>query len=421
MQQATRKIIVVEDNRAINEMMSSSLRQELGLDVISAFTMAEAKDIVEKAPKSFFLSILDLNLPDAHHGEIVDYMMEKNIPSIVLTGNQNEDLQQEFLNKGIIEFAHKGNPNDINYVIELARRLLENFNRKVLVVDDSDVARMLLVALLEKQNLKVLEAINGVQALKLLKLHKDISLVVTDYNMPKMDGMELIYNIRKEIPRDELAIIGISSTNDNIVSVKLLKSGANDFISRPFSHEEFNCRINQNIDAIANYKKLKDASIKDFLTKLFNRKYIFETGSKLFNNAQRGNLKLTTAMIDIDYFKKVNDTYGHHIGDLALKHISALLSKDLREGDILARMGGEEFCVLCINLDAKNAAMVFERIRKTVADTPLVVDDLTLPITISIGYTLTLNDSLDKMISDADTALYQAKETGRNKVSLFSE
>lgn len=419
MQHIIRKIIIVEDNRAINEVMAANLHQALDIEVISTFTMAEAQKAVDESPKSFFLSILDLNLPDAPNGEIVDLMMKKNIPSIVLTSNQDKEVQKEAISKGVIEFANKGNPNEIRYIVELARRLLENFERKVLVVDDSDVARMLLVALLEKQNLQVLEAVNGVQALKILKVHKDISLVVTDYNMPQMDGMELIYNIRKEIPRDELAVIGISSTNDNIVSVKLLKSGANDFIARPFSHEEFNCRINQNIDAIANYKKLKEASIKDFLTRLFNRKYVFEAGEKLFNNARRDNINLTTAMIDIDHFKDVNDTYGHHTGDLALKHIADLLKQDLRDGDILARMGGEEFCVLCINLDKKNATMVFERVRQKIVDNPLVIGDLSIPITVSIGYNPLLGASLDKMIDNADKALYQAKESGRNKVVTF--
>lgn len=240
MKPIVRKIIIVEDNRAINEMMAASLHQELDIEVISTFTMTEAQKAIEESPKLFFLAILDLNLPDAPNGEIVDFMMKKNIPSIVLTGNQDKEVQKEVLNKGIIDFANKSNPNEIRYIIELARRLLENFERKVLVVDDSDVARMLLVALLEKQNLQVLEAIDGEQALKVLTAHKDISLVVTDYNMPKMDGVELIYSIRKERSRDEVAIIGISSTNDNIVSVKFLKSGANDFIARPFSHEEFN-------------------------------------------------------------------------------------------------------------------------------------------------------------------------------------
>jgi len=415
-----KKILVVEDSRVINDMLVSSLKQQLNIDVEAAFTMAEAKDIVEQNSKPYFLAILDLNLPDAPNGEIIDYILEKKIPCIVLTGNRSENISNTVLNKGALDFINKGNLNEIQYVIDSARRLYENFHRKVLAVDDSEVSLMLLTTLLERQNLKVLEAKDGVQALKLLKVHKDISLVVTDYNMPKMDGMELIYNIRKEYSREEMAVIGISSTDDNSVTVKLLKSGANDFIARPFAHEEFNCRINQNIDAIVNYKKLKEATIKDFLTGLYNRKYIFETGAKLFNNARRDNIKLTTAMIDIDFFKKINDTHGHHIGDLALKHVSSLLFDALRDGDILARMGGEEFCILCINLDEDNALGLFERIRKKIMDNPLETKDLSIPITISIGYTSTLGESLDQMINDSDAALYDAKETGRNKVSAFS-
>ncbi|MDH5391918.1 MAG: diguanylate cyclase [Gammaproteobacteria bacterium] len=421
MSKKSKKIIVVEDNRAINAMLVDSLKNELGIEIATATTLAESKVIVEKNPKSLFLAILDLNLPDAPKGEVVDYMLENSIPSIVLTANTDDCIQSTFVNKGVIDYVNKSNLNEIQYVVDTARRLYENFDRKALVVDDSDVSRMLLATLLEKQNLKVLEAINGVQALKLLKIHKDISLVITDYNMPKMDGMELIYNIRKDHSRDELAVIGISSTDDNIVSVKLLKSGANDFISRPFAHEEFNCRINQNIDAITNYKKVRDASIKDYLTDLYNRKYMFETGTKLFHNAKRDNIKLTAAMIDIDHFKRVNDTHGHHVGDLALKHVSSILTEELRDGDILARMGGEEFCILCINLETASAAIVFERARKAIEENPLALEDLDIAITISIGYTSDLVDSLDQMINNADSALYDAKHTGRNKVVSFSK
>jgi len=418
----SKKILVVEDSRSINNMLVSKISQQLEIEVLSAFDMAEAKKLVNTPAdaKQVFLAILDLNLPDAPHGEIVDYILEKNIPAIVLTSNRNDDTLNDILNKGVIDIVNKGNLNEIQYVIDSAHRLFENHDRKVLAVDDSEVSLMLLTSLLEKLNFKVLEAKDGVQALKLLKVHPDISLVVTDYNMPKMDGMELIYNIRKEYTRDELSVIGISSTDDHKVSVKLLKSGANDFLSRPFAHEEFNCRINQNIDAIANYKKLKDATIKDFLTGLYNRKYIFETGAKLYNNAVRDNINLTTAMLDIDHFKKINDTHGHHIGDLALKHVADLLHDSLRDGDILSRMGGEEFCIFCINLDKKNAAGLFERIRKTIEDNPLQYEDLTINITISIGYSAELSDSLEHMINDADKALYEAKESGRNKVAIFS-
>jgi len=145
---------------------------------------------------------------------------------------------------------------------------------------------------------------------------------------------------------------------------------------------------------------------------------LFDTGKKLFQNAQRKNIKLSAAMIDIDLFKRVNDTYGHQVGDLALIHIADILKQELREGDILARMGGEEFCVLCVNLELNNAEVVFERIRKTIEESPLLYNDLSLPITVSIGYNDLLEDSLDHLIDLADNALYKAKEGGRNKVVM---
>lgn len=418
-----KKILVVEDSRSINDLLVTQLEQRLKIEIVSAFTMAQAQEILkdEKQCKQFFLSILDLNLPDAPDGEIVDFVMGKDIPCIILTSNRNEVFLDSILNKGAIDILNKSNRNEIQYVLESAERLFDNFNRKVLAVDDSDVSLMLLTTLLEKQNLKVLQAKDGTQALKLLNLHKDICMVVTDYNMPKMDGVELIYNIRRDYTRDELSIIGISSTDDKKVSVRLLKSGANDFISRPFSHEEFNCRINQNIDAINNYKKLREATIKDFLTGLYNRKYIFETGDKLFNNAVRENIKLTTAMIDIDHFKKINDNHGHNIGDLALKHVADLIKDSIREGDILARMGGEEFCIFCINLDKANASGLFERIRKEVETNPLQFEDLLIPVTVSVGFSSVIATSLENMINDADNALYDAKNLGRNRVVCFDD
>ena len=414
------KVLVVEDSQAINALLSHSIHDQLDIDVESATTMQQAKDILKSQADPFFVAILDLNLPDAPDGEIVDFILAQNIPVIVLTGTLNIEISNNLILKGVIDYIVKRNLNEIQYVIDTVERLKLNINRKALIVDDSISSRLMTRSLLEKQFLNVIEAIDGKDGLLKLKENSDISLIVTDYNMPNMDGLEFISKVREKYSRHDLPIIGISASQSPDTSVKLLKSGANDFISRPFQHEEFYCRINQNLDSAFHFKKLHDASNKDFLTGLFNRKYIFETGNKLFDNARRKNITLAAAMLDIDFFKKINDTHGHHVGDLALKHISAILNKQLREGDILARMGGEEFCILCVNIDEKNAEKLFERIRVAIMDNPLITDKATIKITVSTGYCLELEDSLDKMISNADAALYHAKENGRNKVHLFS-
>ena len=420
MQLSGNKVLVVEDSRAINSLLTHSIISQLDIPVESAATMAQAKLLIEKAPDDFFIAILDLNLPDAPDGEIVNYVMDQNIPVIVLTGSINDQINNKLISKGVIDYVVKRNLNEIQYVIDTVERLKSNFNNKVLVVDDSKTSRQMTRALLENQFLTVIEAVDGKDGIDKLNEHKDITLVVTDYNMPNMNGMEFISKIRETHSRHDMAIIGISASTSNDTSIKLLKSGANDFISRPFQYEEFYCRVNQNIDSITHYRKILDAATKDFLTGLFNRKYIFETGNKLFDNARRKNVTISVAMLDIDFFKKINDTYGHHIGDLALKHIAAILSQQLREGDILARMGGEEFCILCVNANETDSKNLFERIRQAIESEPLVTNDITINITVSIGYCIELEDSLDKMINNADAALYTAKETGRNKIHCYN-
>lgn len=413
------KVLIVEDSRAINELLTSNIREVLHIDVESAATFKEAKQILEANSDQIFVAVLDLNLPDAPDGEIVEYVLSKGVPPIILTGNISDDLHDDMIEKPIIDYVVKLNLNEIDYVINTVKRLRENMGRKVLVVDDSKSSRRLLQSLLQRQYLDVYEACDGEQALKVLAEHNDILLIITDFNMPVMNGPELIAKVREKYSRNEISIIGISSTGTGVISVKLLKSGANDFISRPFLHEEFYCRVNQNIDSVVSYTALKDSADRDFLTGIFNRKYLFSAGEKLFQNATRKNITLMAAMIDIDFFKKINDVHGHHVGDKALKHIVSIFTKTLRKADIISRIGGEEFCLLCVNIDEDNSRRLLERYRNKIADTPLVLDGLTIPMTVSIGYTLQLSDSLEQMIKDADSALYEAKETGRNKIVDF--
>jgi diguanylate cyclase (GGDEF)-like protein len=420
MNRPANKVLIVEDSPTINELLTHNIVAQLHIDVESASSLQEAKQILDKHNDKFFVAILDLNLPDAPHGEIVDYVLSMGVPPIILTSNISDGLHDEMMDKHIIDYVIKRNLNEIEYVIELVERLSYNFERKILLVDDSKSSRQVMKTLLQRHYFNVLEASDGNEALHLLDEHDDIIMMITDYNMPAMNGMELTTKVRGKYSRHELAIIGISALGSGTVSIKFLKSGANDFISRPFLHEEFYCRINQNIDAVVNYNTLRTAADCDYLTGLFNRKYIFNNiGEKLFQNAKRNNINLTVAMIDIDFFKRINDTHGHHTGDMALKHIASIFTEQLRESDVIARIGGEEFCLLCVNIDNSKAEKLFERFRQAVMENPLVLEDLTVSMTVSIGYTMELPDSLDHMVKDADSALYDAKEGGRNKVVRF--
>ncbi|MEH6357924.1 MAG: diguanylate cyclase [Pseudomonadales bacterium] len=412
------KVLLVEDSRSINGLVSRSIRNQLHIDVVSATSMQEAKQILEIQPDDFFVAILDLNLPDAPDGEVVQCVMSYGVPPIILTGSMSDNLHDEMMDKPIIDYVIKRNLNEIEYVIDLVKRLHDNRNRKALVVDDSRSSRLLLASLLERHYFNVFTAADGEEALEVLAEHEDIILIVTDCNMPKMDGIELTTKVRTKYTRNELAILGISTSGGGTTSVKFLKAGANDFITRPFLHEEFYCRVNQNIDAISSYCTLRDTADLDFLTGLYNRKYLFNTGNKLFENAKRGNITLTTAMIDIDHFKAINDTHGHQVGDLVLKHVADIFKQQLREADVIARIGGEEFCLMCVNANQAQSEELLTRFLYAIQFNPLQINDIKIAITISIGYSMSLDDTLDEMINNADAALYKAKENGRNQIVI---
>jgi len=252
------KVLVIEDSRAVNVLLSKTIPDQLGLEVDSVTSLRDAIKLLSTQTTNYITAIVDLNLPDAPNGEVVEALITFGVRPIILTASHSDDMHDEMLEKPIIDYVVKRNLNEIQYVIDMIKRLKDNFDRKVLVVDDSKSSRLLISSLLERHYLNVDTAATGAEALDLLDINQNYDLVITDFNMPEMDGTELIAKIRNRYSRNELPIIGISSLGSGTISVQLLKAGANDFISRPFLHEEFYCRVNQNIDAASFYNTLKN-------------------------------------------------------------------------------------------------------------------------------------------------------------------
>ena len=163
---------------------------------------------------------------------------------------------------------------------------------------------------------------------------------------------------------------------------------------------------------------LKKSAIEDYLTGLYNRRYFFSVGEKLFQNARRSNLQLTTAMFDIDHFKKINDRFGHGVGDMVIKNVADILTRGFRASDVICRFGGEEFCLLAANMRSQETFFHFEQIRETIEEQSFGAGTATVKFTISIGVTTKIADTLNATINRADELLYQAKEDGRNRVVM---
>lgn len=411
----TDRVLIVEDNKALAKLISRKIETSLKYQVDIAYSFSEAKLFLKRY--TYFVTLLDINLPDAPNGEVVDYVLERGNRAIVLSATIDKEFRQKMLQKNIIDYVNKSGLNDVNYIIQTIQRLKKNTNHKVLVVDDSMVFRKQMQRMLENMFFIVTAVAHGEEAINLIGQNTDFSLVLTDYNMPVMNGLELTIELRKEYNKNELGIIAISSNEDDEINAVFLKEGANDYIKKPFLKEEFSCRINNSIEALENIQIITNHANRDFLTGLYNRRFFFGNMKEYIENRQLNTEQFAVAIIDIDHFKNINDTHGHDIGDKVIVALSEILRTSTNYRDVVSRFGGEEFCIVLKNINRYSALDIFERIRQDIEDFSFRVDASTsIKFTVSIGIALYNNNSLEDTISQADMMLYNAKNAGRNKV-----
>lgn len=412
------KILIVEDNKALSKLLAKKMEINLDFEVDIAYSLKEAKALVESKNK-YFLALLDLNLPDAPDGEVVDFMIEQKVPSIVLTGSVDTETRDKILQKDVIDYVYKGNMDDVNYIFRLIDRLHKNREIKVLVVDDSIVARAQIKGFLKQQMFKVLVAAHGEEALVFLEDNPDIKLILTDFNMPVIDGVELTKEVRKKQNKNELSIIAMTASNAEHISAKFLKIGANDFIHKPFTKEEIACRVNNSLESLEYIAQIKEMAHCDFMTGVSNRRHFFDEMNEYFKRAKNSEEPFALAMIDIDNFKTINDTLGHDMGDLVIVDLAKTIKNNLKGSDIVARFGGEEFCVVLKNIDQKKALEFFIKLRESVASMPFKAQsNKAFNITISTGVSFGDLPDLSSILKEADSALYHAKKNGKNRVEV---
>lgn len=379
-----------------------------------ATSFAEAREKVERAEEPYFAAIVDLNLPDAENGEVVDYTLESGIPSVVLTGSYDSKKRDELLNKGVVDYVTKEGKYSYQYAMNVIHRLIKNSEIKVLVVDDSAVQRRIISQLLSLHLFQVLEADDGVEAIRVLLEFPDIKLLITDYNMPNMDGFELIRNIRVKYEKTDLVTIGISSDGEGELSAKFIKFGANDFLKKPFNHEEFFCRINHNIEMLELIEQVRDSANRDELTGIYHRQYFFKHGKTLYEKAKAGG-SLAAGVIDLDHFGEINEKYDNAFGDELMCAIANQL-QDSFSRFFLARSEGQEFFLLMPGLDNEKASAYIERVRQILSNSTFTIRGEGISLTFTAGVSNRLGESLDDQMLNATACLHRAKEAGGDLV-----
>ncbi|TPP11374.1 response regulator [Rhizobium glycinendophyticum] len=248
------RIILGEDSNVFTQMISQRLKELMGVDVEICRTFEDLQMANELSEEPVTLAISNINLPGAENGEALEYLIDCNIPTIVFTGTFHDETREKLLAKDIVDYILKDNIFAVEMLAESVYRFLTNHRHHVLIVDDSATARALLSSRLKRYNFRVSLAESGAKAIEILKANPDVALVVTDYNMPDIDGFELTRRIRAVRGSHELRIIGVSSSTNRLLSARFLKVGGNDFMLRPFIDEEFYCRVNQNLDTLVQIK-----------------------------------------------------------------------------------------------------------------------------------------------------------------------
>ncbi len=404
MNRSSNAVLVIDGSRIFRNYLNTQL-SELGFEVSLAKDLSQTQEILTQRTDFAFV-VSCYHLIDAAGGEVIDLLLEKDLKVVVLTAEFEQDTRQEFLKKGVMDYILKDSLSSVQYVIPFAKRIKNNQHHHALVVDDSTMIRRNICNLLESQYIRTTQATNGEEALQLLEQNPDITLIISDNYMPVKTGIEMIQEIRRQPNYNDISILGLSGSEDKAITAQYLKAGANDFLHKPFNQEELFCRVNQLLNMQEATKELFKLANQDALTGLWNRRYLFDAVGT--NSAAR-----CIAMMDIDFFKKVNDNYGHDGGDAALTHISSML-KQFFGDQIVARFGGEEFCIY-YNGAFEEFCVKLELMREAIEADQVEHQGQIIKYTISIGAGY-IDGTLDEQIKIADTRLYHAKEGGRNQL-----
>lgn len=297
----------------------------------------------------------------------------------------------------------------------------------ILLVENSPTTLRLLSKPLS-QRYTLLSANDGIDAWNLLQTHPEIELVITDILMPHLSGHELLVKIRASDDAQirNLPVIVIAGAEDKDARDLAFHNGANDFVTKPIDSTELQARVRvhhklaRTIHQLElSRRQLTEQATTDPLTRLKNRRAFFQEGRQSLALSERSRTHLSVMLLDIDHFKRINDTYGHQAGDRVLTTIAELLGEMGRTVDTVARVGGEEFAIILPDTSREGAAVLAERIRAAVEQSVFDTGTGPVSLTVSIGvatFGTDSADSMDTLLKVADRRLYISKKEGRNRI-----
>lgn len=298
---------------------------------------------------------------------------------------------------------------------------------RMLIAEDDFTSRLTLAGVLKKSGHEVVETVDGAAAWERMQRPDAPGLAILDWEMPEMDGIEVLRRLRAQPTERPPYIILLTSKEEKADIIIGLESGANDYLVKPFDAGELRARVEVGCRMVAMQEALlksKDLlayqASHDPLTGLTNRRAIFEQLHRELARADRHGHGLAVGICDLDHFKRINDTHGHQTGDDLLCGFAQMLKAQIREYDAIGRIGGEEFLIITPVPAGSDCPPLFDRLCRRVETSEIATRSGALSITVSIGVACTASPrSVDEILEAADSALYRAKKSGRNRIVIY--
>nr|WP_306810330.1 diguanylate cyclase [Campylobacter upsaliensis] len=411
-----RKILLIDDNKMLGKLLAKKIQNTFNYEVDIAHTMAEA---IAMLNNEYFLSFVDLCLPDAMNGEIVDVVADK-IPAIVLTASNDINKREEFMHKNILDYIFKESDTCVDQILDAISTLSYYAKTKVILAMAKLPERNEIKKFLSQRLFKVLVAAHGEEALLYLEDNDDTKLIIADAKMPVVSGEELLAEIRTKYNDDDLGVV-LLGEKDDVVEARVLKNGANDYLIKPLLKELFNCRLDRVLNYMQDKKFIKTYNNLDHTSGLKDHYTFRSEVEDYLNDIASGEQEFAFAFLDIDELKSINDEYGFEIGDSIIKICANEMIAETKGRDILGRYSAEKFGILLKNISQERALKILSRIRVNIKNAGILINLDELFFTASLGVVFANSGAkLDDLVEKATKALSAAKDNGRDRIEVCS-
>jgi two-component system cell cycle response regulator len=420
--------LIIDSSRSYRKLLSSVLANNGFLPVETDSFESGLRACQES---SYGLICMSVVLPDGDSHELMSRIrvtqFNSNTPILILTASYSREILESFYALGVTEVFRKEDFINFEYfLLQFSRQINKKVQQggRILYVEDHRSVAMATREILQNDGYTVVHVTSGEEALKLFS-EEDFDLVLTDLLLEgELCGTALVRAIRNfaDTGKQQIPVVAISAYGDHARRLELFRCGVNDYVQKPVLDEELLARVNNLVrtekllvQLNQQQQKLQEIALKDYLTNLYNRHFLMEIAPKRIAQAMRQSVQLSMLVADIDHFKRINDNYGHDMGDKILSAVANVLQMQARTEDVVSRYGGEEFVILLDHCNKQQASAKAEGIRQQIEG--LCPEGINTTMSFGVA-ALNSNDDFDTLFKRADNALYQAKKGGRNRIEV---